>query len=48
MHASTGGRPVNIGGVIGNTILFEPKPVWEMPMDFEALLNDVRSLFAAA
>lgn len=46
MLASTNSRPVNIGAVIGNAILFEPKPVWELPMNFESLMSDVRGLFA--
>ena len=44
----TDGRLPHISTVIGNAILFEPKPVWELPMDFAAsLVNDVLSrLFA--
>lgn len=42
----TSDNPVDIGVVIGNAILFEPKPAWEIPLDFQSLLSDVRGLFA--
>ncbi|MCB9142284.1 MAG: hypothetical protein H6646_08430 [Anaerolineales bacterium] len=42
----TDGRLPHISTVIGNAILFEPKPVWELPMDFASLVNDVSRLFA--
>ena len=42
----TDGRLPHISTVIGNAILFEPKPVRELPVDFASLVNDVSRLFA--